>query len=41
MNSGHIYSLPYLTLPHHNPVQMAEAGFTPQQSNFIHILETT
>ena len=39
-NFGHIYSLPHLTLPHHHPVQMAETGFIPQRSNFIHILAT-
>jgi hypothetical protein len=33
--------LPHLTLPHHHPVQMAEAGFMPQQGHFNHILATT
>jgi len=41
MNFGHIYSWAHLTLPHHHPVQMAEAGFMPQKSNFNHILAIT
>lgn len=31
---------PHLTLTYHHPAHMAEAGFMPQQSNFIHILTT-